>query len=76
VVIPPEPDLLATLDGFKVESLALVDGPEGMTRLYAGTDDEDFGGVLRPLPMVISPANARASEPPGITVRPGRTPGD
>jgi hypothetical protein len=50
IVLGAKPRRLATLDGFKVESLAAVRGEEDETQLFAGTDDENHGGVLRPLP--------------------------
>jgi hypothetical protein len=50
VVVAPEPKHIATLDGSKVESLAFAVGEDGSSHLFVGTDDEDFGGVLRPLP--------------------------
>lgn len=40
---------VAQLDGLKVEALA-VQGAGPAARLVVGTDDEDFGGVIRPLP--------------------------
>ena len=43
---------IATLDGCKVESLALRLLPDGGAQLFAGTDDEHYGGILRPLPAV------------------------
>ena len=41
---------IATLDGCKVESLAVRLLPDGGAQLFAGTDDEHYGGILRPLP--------------------------
>lgn len=41
-----QPELVATLDGMKVEGFTL----DGDGALVVGTDDEDFGGVLRRLP--------------------------
>lgn len=41
---------LATLDGLKVESIAVCEGEDGKKRIFVGTDDEHFGGVIRPLP--------------------------
>ena len=49
VRVRQRPRRLATLDGLKVESLALVQG-EASSELYVGTDDENYGGVLRPVP--------------------------
>lgn len=45
-----EPVRIATLDGCKVESLAMRPTPEGNEQLFVGTDDERYGGILRPLP--------------------------
>ncbi len=50
VVLTEMPALVATLDGLKAESLAVVVAPDGTETLYVGTDDEDYGGALRPLP--------------------------
>jgi hypothetical protein len=44
-----EPTLLHTVDGFKLESLASRD-VDGGIELVVGTDDENYGGTLRPLP--------------------------
>jgi len=41
---------LATLDGLKVESLAVRESSEHGRQLYFGTDDEHYGGILRLLP--------------------------
>lgn len=48
LVRPASPERVATLDGLKVESLAVRVDTSGAT-LFVGTDDEHFGGVLRPL---------------------------
>ena len=45
------PVRLATLDGVKVESLAVRE-INGKLELFAGTDDENYGGILRPIPLV------------------------
>lgn len=44
------PHGIATLDGLKVESLA-VQVVDGETRLFLGTDDENYGGVIRWVPL-------------------------
>jgi hypothetical protein len=44
-----EPELLARVDGFKVESVAVQEHGREVT-VYAGTDDEYYGGTMRPLP--------------------------
>jgi hypothetical protein len=49
LVLAREPELLGALDGFKVESVAVRESGGRMTVL-AGTDDENYGGTLRPLP--------------------------
>jgi hypothetical protein len=49
VELHPEPTLLATVDGFKLESIASRD-VDGGIELFVGTDDENYGGTLRPLP--------------------------
>lgn len=45
------PRRIATLDGLKVESLAIREGSDGKNELFAGTDDENYGGVLRLIPF-------------------------
>lgn len=52
VTLFPQPRRLATIDGFKVEALAACPSADGKERLYIGTDDEDYGGAIRPLPDV------------------------
>jgi hypothetical protein len=44
------PMRLATLDGLKVESIAVRESSEDGRQLYIGTDDEHYGGILRLLP--------------------------
>ena len=51
LVFHTRPLRLATLDGLKVESLAIREA-KGMIELFAGTDDENYGGALRPIPLV------------------------
>ena len=43
---------LATLDGLKVESIAVREADEGGKQVYVGTDDEHYGGIIRLLPNV------------------------
>lgn len=50
-----QPLTLATLDGVKVEGLALKEGAGQEPHIYIGTDDEDFGGIVRPLPPLSIP---------------------
>jgi hypothetical protein len=44
-----EPKLVGTLDGFKVEGVAVRER-HGRATVLVGTDDENYGGALRPLP--------------------------
>jgi hypothetical protein len=46
------PRRIARLDGLKVESLAARRTAAGRTELFAGTDDENYGGALRLLPQL------------------------
>ncbi len=43
---------LATLDGLKVESIAVRESDKGGKQVYVGTDDEHYGGIIRLLPSV------------------------
>jgi hypothetical protein len=43
---------LATLDGLKVESIAVRESGEGGKQVYVGTDDEHYGGIIRLLPTL------------------------
>lgn len=43
------PGRLATLEGLKVESLAVREQSPGAVELFIGTDDENYGAVIRPL---------------------------
>lgn len=40
---------IATVDGFKVESLAIRELKPGIRELFIGTDDEAYGGIMRTL---------------------------
>jgi hypothetical protein len=51
VIIERRPVRVARVDGFKVESLASRERAGGKIELFAGTDDENYGGTLRPLPL-------------------------
>lgn len=55
------PTRLATLDWLKVESLAVRESRQHGTQLFIGTDDENYGGILRPLPVRLTPARPRAA---------------
>jgi hypothetical protein len=50
VVLKAAPERLAILDGLKVESLALREAA-GRLELFAGTDDENYGATIRPIPL-------------------------
>ena len=43
---------IAEIDGFKVESLALRPSQNKEPEIFIGTDDENYGGVIRLLPSV------------------------
>ncbi len=43
---------LATLDGVKVESIAVRESDKAGKEVYVGTDDEHYGGIIRLLPNV------------------------
>lgn len=49
------PKRLATLDGFKIEGLATrsINSDGLQTEIIVGTDDEDYGGVIRVLPYKV-----------------------
>lgn len=49
IVLKPVPKRLAILDGLKVESLAIRETANKI-ELFAGTDDENYGAVIRPIP--------------------------
>jgi hypothetical protein len=50
VELDPPPTLLGTLDGLKVESLAVREAPGEPLEVWVGVDDENYGGTIRPLP--------------------------
>lgn len=50
VILSRKPLLEGRLDGFKVESIAVMSDPGNGLRLFIGADDENYGGVLRVLP--------------------------
>lgn len=51
VILDDKPTLLATLDGLKVESLAVRKQPGKNLEIFVGLDDENYGGTLRPIPL-------------------------
>lgn len=54
IVIADEPAILAMVDGLKIESVALRETDSGL-EIFVGTDDENFGGILREIPPLDSP---------------------
>ena len=49
ILLAPTPTRIATIDGFKPESVAIACDGQQQT-IYVGTDDENYGGTLRPMP--------------------------
>jgi hypothetical protein len=49
LVFARRPLKLATLDGLKVEGLAVREARKGTIELFAGMDDEYYGGAVRPI---------------------------
>jgi hypothetical protein len=45
-----KPKVLAVLDGLKVEGLTIREQEDGEREIFIGTDDENYGGILRLLP--------------------------
>ncbi len=56
---------LATLDGLKVESIAVRESKEGGKQVFVGTDDEHYGGILRLLPASTVVADRRPAKGSG-----------
>ena len=54
VTLDCRPTLLATRDGFKVESVAVREDDDGV-QLFVGTDDENYGATIRLLPQAATP---------------------
>ena len=50
VILDDRPQRLASLDGLKVEGLALREETDGNISVFFGTDDENYGGILRVIP--------------------------
>lgn len=49
VVLDEEPATMSILDSLKVESVAIRENGHGV-EIFVGTDDENYGGILRQLP--------------------------
>jgi hypothetical protein len=56
VILDDRPQRFATLDGVKVESLALREEADGDPDIFIGTDDENYGGILRTRRCVVRAA--------------------
>jgi hypothetical protein len=50
VILDKQPQRLGSLDGVKVEGLAIRENDGGNPGIFFGTDDENYGGILRLLP--------------------------
>jgi hypothetical protein len=64
LLLDETPSILAMVDGFKAESIAVRDTGKEI-EFYVGTDDENFGGVLRRIKPLDSPCqklNTRAAD--------------
>jgi len=42
--------VMGTMDGLKVESISIIETPDGEKHIYYGTDDEHHKGIIRQLP--------------------------
>ncbi len=49
LILDATPELLSTVDGFKVEGIAVRESPKQKVEIFIGTDDENYGGALRPI---------------------------
>ncbi|TRT89903.1 MAG: hypothetical protein EWV82_00870 [Microcystis aeruginosa Ma_AC_P_19900807_S299] len=49
LIIAPNPQKIAEIDGSKVEAVTTRESPRGKIEVFIGTDDENYGGFLRPL---------------------------
>jgi hypothetical protein len=54
VVLDEEPSILAIVDGLKIESVTVRENGNGV-EIFIGTDDENFGGILRQIPSLDIP---------------------
>ena len=50
IVLDAEPATMSILDSLKVESVAIRENGQGV-EIFVGTDDENYGGILRKLPL-------------------------
>jgi len=50
IVVLGKAERLATMDGLKVESITVRHTDDGDKQIFVGTDDEDYGGIIRLLP--------------------------
>ncbi|ACK71760.1 conserved hypothetical protein [Gloeothece citriformis PCC 7424] len=51
IILESTPKLIAVIDGFKVEGLAIKETNGNQREFIIGTDDENYGGVVRILPL-------------------------
>lgn len=49
LVIAANPQKIAEIDGAKVEAVTTRESPKGKIEVFIGTDDENYGGFMRPL---------------------------
>ncbi|NCR46828.1 MAG: hypothetical protein GPJ09_23675 [Microcystis aeruginosa SX13-01] len=49
LILAPKPQKIAEIDGSKVEAVTTRESPRGRIEVFIGTDDENYGGFLRPL---------------------------
>ncbi len=64
IVLCDRPVRLAVLDGLKVEGIALRELPGKGLDLFVGSDDENHGGSLRPVPLPVDGSGTKRSAPP------------
>lgn len=55
----PKPTEIGRLDGFKVEGIAIEEKPNAEIKIFIGTDDENYGGVLRQLLLLKSTRSSK-----------------
>ena len=49
LILAPNSQKIAEIDGSKVEAVTTRESPRGEVEVFIGTDDENYGGFLRPL---------------------------